>query len=45
MAVCRTAVCRVEVEDVHLNGNGTLHGVYASLIDNAIGLPVAAFAA
>jgi acyl-coenzyme A thioesterase PaaI-like protein len=43
MAVCHTAVCRVEVEDVHLNGNGTLHGVvYASPIDNATGLSVAA---
>jgi uncharacterized protein (TIGR00369 family) len=31
------------VEDVHLNGNGTLHGgVYASLLDNAMGLSVAA---
>ncbi len=37
------AVCRIDVEDVHLNGNGTLHGgVYASLIDNAMGLSVAA---
>jgi hypothetical protein len=39
------AVCRMEVEDVYLNGNVTLHGVYASFIDNAMGLPVAAFAA
>jgi uncharacterized protein (TIGR00369 family) len=31
------------VEDVHLNGVGTLHGgVYASLIDNAMGLSVLA---
>ena len=37
------AVCRIDVEDVHLNGNGTLHGgVYASLTDNAMGLAVAA---
>jgi uncharacterized protein (TIGR00369 family) len=33
------------VEDVHLNGNGTLHGgVYASLLDNVMGLAVAALA-
>jgi uncharacterized protein (TIGR00369 family) len=31
------------VEDIHPNGNGTLHGgVYASLLDNAMGLAVAA---
>ena len=37
------AVCRIDVEEVHLNGNGTLHGgVYASLIDNAMGFSVAA---
>ena len=31
------------MKDVHLNGNGTLHGgVYASLLDNAMGLAVAA---
>ena len=37
------AVCQIDVEDIHLNGNGTLHGgVYASLIDNAMGLSVAA---
>jgi acyl-coenzyme A thioesterase PaaI-like protein len=31
------------VASIHLNGNGTLHGgVYASLIDNAMGLSVAA---
>ena len=31
------------MEDIHLNGNGTLHGgVYASLLDNAMGLAVAA---
>ena len=33
----------VDVEDFHLNGNGTLHGgVYASLIDNAMGMAVLA---
>ena len=33
----------IDVEEVHLNGAGTLHGgVYASLIDNAMGLSVAA---
>src|SRR5215211_289300 len=33
----------IDVESIHLNGNGTLHGgVYASLIDNAMGLSVAA---
>jgi uncharacterized protein (TIGR00369 family) len=37
------AVCHIDIEDVHLNGNGTLHGgVYASLLDNAMGLAVAA---
>src|SRR5215211_9448759 len=37
------AVCHIDVEDVHLNGNGTLHGgVYASLMDNGMGLSVAA---
>ena len=37
------AVCHIDVESIHLNGNGTLHGgVYASLIDNAMGLSVAA---
>lgn len=37
------AVMYVDVEDVHLNGNGTLHGgVYASLIDSAMGLAVLA---
>jgi len=37
------AVCHIDVEDIHLNGNGTLHGgVYTSLIDNAMGLSVAA---
>lgn len=33
----------VDVEDVHLNGAGSLHGgVYASLIDTAMGLSVLA---
>ena len=35
------AVLHVDVEDIHLNGNGTLHGgVYSSLMDNAMGLSV-----
>lgn len=33
----------IDVDDVHLNGAGTLHGgVYASLIDTAMGLSVLA---
>jgi uncharacterized protein (TIGR00369 family) len=37
------SVITIDVEDVHLNGAGTLHGgVYASLIDNAMGLSVLA---
>jgi uncharacterized protein (TIGR00369 family) len=33
----------IDVEDFHLNGTGTLHGgVYASLIDTAMGLSVLA---
>ena len=37
------SVVYIEVEDFHLNGAGTLHGgVYASLIDNAMGLSVLA---
>ena len=37
------SVISIDVEDIHLNGAGTLHGgVYASLIDNAMGLSVAA---
>ena len=33
----------IDVEEVHLNGAGTLHGgVYASLMDNAMGLSVLA---
>ena len=37
------AVLHIDVEALHFNGNGTLHGgVYASLIDNAMGLSVLA---
>jgi uncharacterized protein (TIGR00369 family) len=37
------SVIYIDVEDVHLNGSGTLHGgVYASLLDNAMGLSVLA---
>ena len=37
------SVISIDVEEVHLNGAGTLHGgVYASLIDNAMGLSVLA---
>jgi uncharacterized protein (TIGR00369 family) len=37
------SVVSIDVEEVHLNGAGTLHGgVYASLIDNAMGLSVLA---
>ncbi|HEV2092137.1 MAG TPA: PaaI family thioesterase [Rubrobacter sp.] len=37
------SVIRINVEEHHLNGAGTLHGgVYASLIDNAMGLSVLA---
>jgi uncharacterized protein (TIGR00369 family) len=37
------SVVYIDVVDVHLNGTGTLHGgVYASLIDNAMGLSVLA---
>ena len=37
------SVISIDVEKVHLNGAGTLHGgVYASLIDNAMGLSVLA---
>jgi uncharacterized protein (TIGR00369 family) len=37
------SVISIDVEGVHLNGAGTLHGgVYASLIDNAMGLSVLA---
>ena len=35
------ATMYVDAEDVHFNGNGTLHGgVYASLMDSAMGLAV-----
>ncbi len=35
------AVLYIDVEELHLNGSGTLHGgVYTSLIDNAMGLSV-----
>jgi uncharacterized protein (TIGR00369 family) len=37
------SVISIDVEDIHLNGAGTLHGgVYASLIDTAMGLSVLA---
>jgi uncharacterized protein (TIGR00369 family) len=37
------SVISIYVEHIHLNGAGTLHGgVYASLIDNAMGLSVLA---
>jgi uncharacterized protein (TIGR00369 family) len=37
------SIVYIDVEDFHLNGTGTLHGgVYASLIDNAMGLSVLA---
>lgn len=36
------ATLHIDIEDFHLNGNGTLHGgVFATLIDNAMGLAVA----
>ncbi|MDQ4003327.1 MAG: PaaI family thioesterase [Actinomycetota bacterium] len=35
------AVLHIDVEEIHLNGNGTLHGgVHSALIDNAMGLSV-----
>jgi uncharacterized protein (TIGR00369 family) len=35
------AVMYIDVEDIHFNGSGTLHGgVYTSLIDNTMGLCV-----
>lgn len=35
------AVLYLDAEEMHFNGNGTLHGgVYTSLIDNAMGLSV-----
>lgn len=37
------ATCYMDVADIHKNGTGSLHGgVYASLIDNAMGLAVLA---
>jgi uncharacterized protein (TIGR00369 family) len=37
------SVIYIDIEEIHLNGAGTLHGgVYASLIDNAMGLSVLA---
>lgn len=37
------SIIYIDVEGTHLNGTGTLHGgVYASLIDNAMGLSVLA---
>lgn len=37
------AVVYIDIEDVHLNGAGTLHGgVYASLMDNSMGVAVLA---
>lgn len=37
------ATCYIDVDDLHKNGTGSLHGgVYASLIDNAMGLAVLA---
>jgi uncharacterized protein (TIGR00369 family) len=39
------ATLAIEIQPFHLNGNGTLHGgVYATLIDNAMGFAVAALA-
>ena len=35
------AILYIDAEEIHFNGNGTLHGgVYTSLIDNAMGLSV-----
>lgn len=37
------AVVYIDIEEVHLNGAGTLHGgVYASLMDNSMGVAVLA---
>ena len=37
------SIIYIDVEDIHLNGAGTLHGgVYASLIDTSLGLSVLA---
>ncbi len=39
------AVLHIDIEPFHLNGNGSLHGgVYATLIDNAMGFAVSALA-
>ncbi len=39
------ATLYIDIEPFHLNGNGSLHGgVYATLIDNAMGFAVAALA-
>ena len=39
------ATLYIDIEPFHLNANGTLHGgVYAALIDNAMGFAVAALA-
>ncbi|MBX6763913.1 MAG: PaaI family thioesterase [Rubrobacteraceae bacterium] len=39
------SVIYLDVKDIHLNGNGTLHGgVYSALMDNAMGLAVSALA-
>ena len=37
-----SATCYIDVENVHLNGNGALHGGVASLIDNTMRLSAAA---
>jgi len=36
------AACHIDVENVHLNGDGALHGGVASLIDNTMRLSAAA---
>ena len=37
------AIVHIDIENVHLNGAGTLHGgVYASLMDNSMGIAVIA---
>jgi uncharacterized protein (TIGR00369 family) len=37
-----SAACHIDVENVHLNGDGALHGGVASLIDNTMRLSAAA---
>ena len=37
-----SAACHIDVENVHLNGTGALHGGVASLIDNTMRLSAAA---